>query len=168
MRCPPRKATESLFARGGMACTLLYGALITGIGLAAFLVLPCGILTGRGELPGDFFSWLEQLRELLSQEKILARSQTYAFTVLGMCQLFHAVGMRDVQKSVFAMRPWDNPLMVAACVIGFVLQFAVTEVPFLIGAFGTTHLSGQEWLLLNALAAFPLLAHEVVVLFTKS
>lgn len=168
MRCPPRKATESLFARGGMACTLLYGALITGIGLAAFLVLPCGIMTGRGELPGDFFSWLEQLRELLSQEKILARSQTYAFTVLGMCQLFHAVGMRDVQKSVFAMRPWDNPLMVAACVIGFVLQFAVTEVPFLIGAFGTTHLSGQEWLLLNALAAFPLLAHEVVVLFTKS
>ena len=50
MRCPPRKAAESLFARGGMACTLLYGALITGIGLAAFLVLPCGIMAGRGEL----------------------------------------------------------------------------------------------------------------------
>ena len=167
MRCPPRKSTESLFARGGMACTLLYGALITGIGLAAFLVLPCGILGERGELPGNLFQYVEQIRELLSQERILARSQTYAFTVLGMCQLYHAVGMRDVQKSVLAMRPWDNPLMVAACIVGFVLQFAVTEVPFLISAFGTSSLSGQEWLLLNVLAAFPLLAHEVLI-FTKS
>ena len=167
MRCPPRKAAESLFARGGMACTLLYGALITGIGLAAFLVLPCGILAGRGELSWNLSDWVEGLRELLSREKILARSQTYAFTVLGMCQLYHAVGMRDMQKSVFAMRPWDNPLMVLACVIGFALQFAVTEVPFLIGAFGTSHLSGQEWLLLNVLAAFPLLAHELVVMLRK-
>ena len=167
MRCPPRKAAESLFARGGMACTLLYGALITGIGLAAFLVLPCGIMAGRGELSWNLSDWVEGLRELLSREKILARSQTYAFTVLGMCQLYHAVGMRDMQKSVFAMRPWDNPLMVLACVIGFALQFAVTEVPFLIGAFGTSHLSGQEWLLLNVLAAFPLLAHELVVMLRK-
>lgn len=167
MRCPPRKSTESLFARGGMACTLLYGALITGIGLAAFLVLPCGILAGRGELSWNLAVYVEQIRELLSQERILARSQTYAFTVLGMCQLYHAVGMRDMQKSVFAMRPWDNLLMVAACIIGFVLQFAVTEVPFLIAAFGTSHLSGQEWLLLNVLAAFPLLAHEVVALLKK-
>ena len=167
MRCPPRKAAESLFARGGMACTLLYGALITGIGLAAFLVLPCGILAGRGELSWNLSDWVEGLRELLSREKILVRSQTYAFTVLGMCQLYHAVGMRDMQKSVFAMRPWENPLMVLACVIGFALQFAVTEVPFLIGAFGTSHLSGQEWLLLNVLAAFPLLAHELVVMLRK-
>lgn len=168
MRCPPRKASESLFARGGMACTLLYGALITGIGLAAFLVLPCGILAGSENFFADPMGYFMKIRELLEQEKLLARSQTYAFTVLGMCQLYHAVGMRDVQKSVFAMRPWDNPLMAAACVIGLLLQFAVTEIPFLIGAFGTSHLSGQEWLLLNALAAFPLLAHELVVLFTKS
>ena len=71
MRCPPRKAAESLFARGGMACTLLYGALITGIGLAAFLVLPCGILAGRGELSWNLSDWVEGLRELLSREKYL-------------------------------------------------------------------------------------------------
>ena len=167
MRCPPRKASESLFARGGIACTLFYGALITMIGLAAFLVLPCGILAAEGELVGNPFTWVERLRKLMSREQILAKSQTYAFTVLGMCQLYHAIGMRDVQKSVFAMRPRDNLLMVAACIIGFILQFAVTEIPFLIRAFGTSHLSGQEWLLLSVLAAFPLFAHEVIVLFTK-
>ena len=84
-------------------------------------------------------TWVERLRELMSREQILAKSQTYAFTVLGMCQLYHAIGMRDVQKSVFAMSPRDNLLMVAACIIGFILQFAVTEMPFLIRAFGTSH-----------------------------
>lgn len=168
MRCPPRKASESLFARGGMACTLLYGALITGIGLAAFLVLPCGILADGGTFFQNPMKYFAGIKELLEQESILAKSQTYAFTVLGMCQLYHAVGMRDMQKSVFAMRPWENPLMVAACVIGFALQFAVTEIPFLIQAFGTSHLSGREWLFLNVLAAFPLFAHEIGVVFTKS
>jgi len=43
----------------------------------------------------------------------------------------------------------------------------VTEIPFLIRAFGTSHLSGQEWLLLSVLAAFPLFAHEVIVVFRK-
>ena len=167
MRCPPRKASESLFARGGIACTLFYGALITVIGLAAFLVLPCGILAAEGELVGNPFTWVERFRELMSREQILAKSQTYAFTVLGMCQLYHAIGMSDVQKSVFAMSPRDNLLMVAACIIGFILQFAVTEIPFLIRAFGTSHLSGQEWLLLSVLAAFPLFAHEVIVVFRK-
>lgn len=168
MRCSPRKASESLFARGGMACTLWYGALITGIGLVAFLVLPCGILNNKGVPFQNPLLYIGKIKELLEQESILARSQTYAFTVLGMCQLYHAVGMRDVQKSIFRMKPKDNPLMIAACVIGFVLQIAVTEVPFLITAFGTSHLSGIEWLLLNALAAFPLLAHEIGVVFTKS
>ena len=168
MRCSPRKASESLFARGGMACTLWYGALITGIGLVAFLVLPCGILNNKGVPFQNPLLYIGKIKELLEQESILARSQTYAFTVLGMCQLYHAVGMRDVQKSIFRMKPKDNPLMIAACVIGFVLQIAVTEVPFLITAFGTSHLSGMEWLLLNALASFPLLAHEIGVVFTKS
>ncbi len=42
MRCPPRKASESLFARGGMACTLLYGALITVSVWRHFWCFPAG------------------------------------------------------------------------------------------------------------------------------
>lgn len=53
--------------------------------------------------------------------------QTYAFTVLGLSQLFHAVGMRDVEKSVFRMNPVNNLLMILAVVIGFALQIMVTE-----------------------------------------
>ncbi len=159
MKHSPRKSGESLFARGGLACTCFYGGLIALISLAAFLLLPYTLLKSRGAV-----ITLEALAAVLGQEAVLRKSQTYAFTVLGMAQLFHAVGMRDVHRSVFAMNHWDNKLMIAACAIGFCLQFAVTEVPVLIGAFGTSHLSGREWMLLSLLAAAPLLAHECIAL----
>lgn len=162
MRNSPRKPGESLFARGGLACTCFYGVLITCASLTAFLMLPIGILQARGMEVS-----LPALAQLLQQEAVLAKAQTYAFTVLGMSQLFHAVGMRDAQKSVFQMNHLENKLMILACIVGFALQFAVTEVPFLIDAFGTSHLSGREWLYLVILAASPMAAHEIAVLAGK-
>lgn len=162
MRNQPRQKGESLFAGGGLLCTCFYGMLIAVISLTAFLMLPCTLLKSSGTSIN-----IETLALALRWEGVLPRAQTYAFTVLGMSQLFHAVGMRDVQKSFFCSKPLKNKLMMMACVIGFALQFAVTEVPFLIGAFGTSHLSGREWTILSVLAAFPLLAHEVIVLAGK-
>lgn len=162
MQNEPRKPGESLFSRGGFACTCFYGVLIACISLTAFLTLPCSWLRFQG-LPIN----LQNLAVVLKQDVLLAKSQTYAFTVLGMSQLYHAVGMRDVHCSFFRMKHWDNKLMIAACILGFALQFAVTEVPFLIRAFGTSHLSLREWGMLSILAAFPLLAHECIVLFRK-
>lgn len=157
MRNPPRKAKESLFARGGLACTCFYGFLIAGVSLTAFLHLPLVVLKSR-----DMEITLENLAYVLGSQTLLAKAQTYAFTVLGMSQLYHAVGMRDVQKSIFRMNHLTNKLMIGACVLGFVLQFAVTEVPFLIEAFGTSHLDRTEWMQLSLLAACPLLAHELI------
>ncbi len=159
MRHTPRKAKESLFARGGLLCTCFYGALIAAVSLTAFLMLPCTRLVMEGSKIG-----LSQLAEVLKEPWLLAKAQTYAFTVLGMSQLWHAVGMRDTNRSVFRSHLLGNPLMIFACVMGFLLQFAVTEVPFLIDAFGTSPLSGQEWMRLSILAAMPLLAHEIIAL----
>lgn len=134
MRLPPRKTTESIFARGGLLCTCFYGILIAGISLGAFLLAP----------EGD-----------------LMRGQTYAFTVLGMSQLFHAIGMRDTTRSVFR-KSEGNKLMVVAVLFGGFLQVLVTEIPIFTSAFGTVSLSGKEWGMLSILAAFPLFAHELI------
>ena len=158
MREPPRRPEESLFSRGGLPCMLFYGVLITVISLTAFLKLPVQILAGAGEAIG-----LEAVASVLSDEKVLAASQTYAFTVLGLSQLFHAVGMRDVAKSVFRMDHWNNKLMLAALGIGFFLQFAVTEIPFLVDSFQTVRLTAGEWGSLLLLAAAPMLAHELLI-----
>lgn len=159
MRQKPRRAKESLFARGGLASTCFYGGLIAAVSLTAFLMLPCALLNIRGMGIG-----IPQLTEILKEEWVLSKAQTYAFTVLGMSQLWHAVGMRDMGRSVLRMNHWENKLMIVACVLGFLLQFAVTEIPLLIGAFGTSPLSGREWMRLTVLAAMPMVAHEVIAL----
>ena len=154
------KAKESLFSRGGLGCTCFYGLLIAGISLTAFFLPVLSLM-------GEVSSWPERLtllRSALEKEEFLVRGQTYAFTVLGTCQLFHAIGMRDVNRSVFRMRHFSNKVMLLAFGLGFLLQLAVTELPFLVHAFGTVPLSLGEWGMLTGLAAMPLFAHELIVL----
>ncbi len=158
MRRPPRSKKESLFAGGGLSCTLFYGCLIALISTTAFLQIP--IITLRAD--GGQVT-LEGIRNLLARPEILSRCQTYAFTVLGISQLFHAIGMRDVEKSVFRMKHLENKLMTAAFVIGILLQLLVTEIPYFIKMFGTCSLSLYEWISLIILAAMPLLAHEILL-----
>lgn len=157
MEEPPRGKDESLFSRGGMACTLFYGFLIAVISLAAFLRLPVGILAAEGRR-----ITAESLSLVLGDPAVLARCQTYAFTVLGLSQLFHAVGMRDVGRSVFRMNHLENRLMLAAAALGVFLQVLVTENSRLVALFQTAALSGTEWRELLFLAAAPMAAHELL------
>ena len=160
MKHSPRMATESLFSRGGLACTCFYGVLIAGISLVAFS-LPVLPLLREAEGLGQ---GIAMIREGLTKEAFLLRGQTYAFTVLGLSQLFHAIGMRDVTRSIFRMNHLENRVMLLAFFVGVTLQFAVTELPFLVRAFGTSPLQPREWGILIALAAVPLLAHELILL----
>ncbi len=159
---PPRHRDESLFAGGGWSCTCFYGVLIAVISMLAFLQIPVTLILRAG---GNLSP--AAVRELLTYPDILSRCQTYAFTVLGMAQLFHAIGMRDVETSLFRMNHLGNPLMIAAFAIGLGLQLMVTEVPYFVGLFGTCRLSLPEWVNLLMLASIPLLAHELLVLLSS-
>ena len=158
MSRPPRSPKESLFAHGGLFCTLFYGALIAGISLIAFLTIPIGYIS-----QAEIAFTPEHVRQILSNPEVLQRSQTYAFTVLGFSQLFHAIGMRNVNLSIFRMNHWNNPSMFVAFGIGLFLQIIVTEIPLLTEFFGASRLSLKEWLALTLLSATPLLFHELFV-----
>ncbi len=155
----PRKSNENLFAHGGLACTLCYGTVIAVISITAFLQVPYDVLTVRG-LPVS----LHNLETVLRIPDILNKAQTHAFTVLGMSQLFHAVGMRDVNKSVFRMNHLANRYMIFACTLGIALQALVTEIPYFVALFGTSRLSMREWGILALLSAVPLAVHELLVI----
>lgn len=159
MKKPPRKPGESLFAGGGWFYTLFYGFLIAAVSLAAFFHVPSEVITGRG-----LDISLMTVAAALKEQAVLARAQTYAFTVLGLSELFHAVGMRNVEVSVFKSGLFTNPLMLVAFISGLGLQFAVTEVPFLVSAFRTVILTPGEWGYLLLLASAPLMAHEILIL----
>ena len=158
MREKPRKKGDSLFAKGGLLCVICYGLVIGGVSLAAFLKVPYDRIVAEN-LPISLHNVIEGLQI----SSVLARAQTHAFTVLGISQLFHAIGMRDVNRSVFKMDHKKNPYMLGAFAIGVALQVAVTEIPLLIGLFGTVRLSLTEWMQLMALSATPLIVHELLV-----
>ena len=162
MKRPPRPKDENLFADGGLSCTVFYGLLIGFISISAFLYLPIQTLRASGIAITP-----SHIRELLLLPDVLTRSQTYAFTVLGMSQLFHAIGMRDVDCSLFRMKHFTNKLMILAVVLGIALQALVTTVPYFIKAFGTVPLSFSDWKMLLLLAAMPLLAHEFLYWHAK-
>ena len=158
MRERPRGRDDSLFAKGGLLCVICYGLVIGGVSLAAFLKVPYDRIVAEN-LPISLHNVIEGLKI----SSVLAKAQTHAFTVLGISQLFHAIGMRDVNRSIFKMNHRNNPYMIGAFVIGIALQAAVTEIGPLIGLFGTVRLSLAEWMQLMALSATPLIIHELLV-----
>ncbi len=162
MREKPRRRGESLFAKGGLMCVICYGLVIGGVSLAAFLKVPYDRIVAEG-LPVSLHNVVEGLRI----STVLAKAQTHAFMVLGISQLFHAIGMRDVNRSVFKMNHRNNPYMIGAAAIGIALQIAVTEITPLIRLFGTVRLGLAEWLQLIALSTTPLIVHELLVLAGK-
>lgn len=158
MKEPPRNPKDSMFARGGMAFMIVFGTVIGLVTLAAFLFSPIQHL-----LDANLAVSLHSIIEMLKDEDVLIHSQTYAFTTLAITQLFNAIGVRNFHRSIFRMNHLNNKMMIIAVVAGFVLQVAVTEVPFLTSIFGTVALSFQEWLILTALASTPLWVHEIAV-----
>jgi len=152
MKSKPRRPSESLFSHGGLAMTVFYGFIIGGLTLAAFLLIP---VKNAG---WDF----EKIKLFLSDAENLKTAQTFAFVTLATSQLFHAVGMRNINKSVFRMNHLENKTMILAFFTGLLLQIAVTEVPLLTDMFGTERLSPVQWGELLLISVIPLVVHEII------
>ncbi|MFT9055216.1 MAG: cation-translocating P-type ATPase C-terminal domain-containing protein, partial [Ethanoligenens sp.] len=92
---------------------------------------------------------------------------TLCVTVLAVSQLFHAIGMRNTNRSLFRMNHLENRFMLFAFFLGLILQIVIIEIPILNVFFSTTPLDAPHWLLTFGLALLPLVAHELIVLGKK-
>lgn len=162
MNKPPRKANESLFAHGGTALIIIYGILIAMITLGGFVFTPINYL-----LDNNMSITISNISSALEIESILMKSQTLAFSVLAITELFHAIGMRDVDTSIFKFKLFDNKTMILAFVVGLLAQLAVTEIPFLTTLFDTVSLSVVEWVGIILVSMIPLVMHEIIVVVKK-
>lgn len=160
MNGPPRNPKESLFARGGLALTLFFGLVIGFTTLSAYLFVPVNVLLSQN-LNIDFNS----LKLALSDPLVYTKAQTFAFSVLAISQLFHAIGMRNLNVSIFRINHMANKMMLIALILGLILQVSVTEISFLTNAFGTVPLNPMEWLIIILLSLTPVLFHELLVAF---
>lgn len=166
MKLKPRDPLESLFAHGGLAFTVYNGFMIAGLTLGAFLWSPIIHLQAEGmAITLKNIDWMlaQTFIEHGKEYIVLEHAQTYAFTTLGVSQLFHAIGMRNYDKSLFKQNLFENKAMIGAFVLGLLLQVSVTEIDFLVEVFETSKLSLKEWGNLILLSAVPLLSHEIIV-----
>ena len=152
----PRNPKESLFSRGGYFITFGYGLLITITTVFAFLMIP--IFEGGA-------TSLEGIAQVFKDRpEILAQSQTAAFCVLSLSELFHMLGMTSIRKS-FVHNFWSkNWLLWLSFVLGILLQVAVVNIPGLNSFFSCSPLDFAHWGIVVALAVAPLVVHEIVVL----
>ncbi len=165
MKEKPRAKNESLFAHGGYSILFLYGAFITIITMISFFIIPTSIILNTYGFDGRLFAHIRHI--LLTNEEVLLKSQTFAFTTLSLSQLFHMIGMSNVKNRLFNIIKGKNYVMLLALVIGITLQVLVTEVPFLIEVFKTSSLSLSEWIYLLLISSFPLIMHEIMVSYYR-
>lgn len=159
MKDKPRNPKESLFAHGGIQITLLYGFLIGILTLFAFLSVPIAELNNLGSQIN-----YDSILGILENEDILMRAQTFAFTTLAVCELFHALGMRNTRKTFIRKETFNNKLMLFSVALGVFLQVIVTEIPFLNKFFKTTQLAFSEWCYILGISLLVLIMHEIIVL----
>ena len=159
----PRNPKESLFSRGGYLITFGYGLLITITTVFAFLMIP--IFEGGA-------TSIEDIARILTEtenDATLMQSQTAAFCVLSLSELFHMLGMTSLRKS-FVHNFWSkNWLLWVAFALGVALQIAVVNIPGLNTFFSCSPLDISHWGIVLALSVAPLVVHEIValILFIK-
>jgi Ca2+-transporting ATPase len=136
MHLPPRTADDSIFA-GGLGAKILSRGLAIG-------------LTGLG-----LFAW--KLRSGAS----LAAARTLVIAQIALSQFIHVFDCR-LEKRTGKVGLFSNRWLVGAVALSMVMVIGIIHLPGLHGMFGTTCLTGGEWLLALAVAAFTSLADMTV------
>lgn len=158
MEDKPRSPKENLFAHGGVALLIIYGI---SIGLTTLVGFILGCFEAHN--PTVPFS-LDALFNIdFSDNLVVAEGRTFAFTVLAVSEIFHAVGMRNTKKSIFKFNNLNNKMMIAAAALGLISQFVVVETP--VGRiFGSVPLTFAQWMIVLGLSLLPIVLHEIIVL----
>jgi Ca2+-transporting ATPase len=153
----PRKKDESIFEKNGLFIIVFYGILIFIITSISYLILPVISLIEM-KVPLNLYN----VKMVLSNQDILNKSRTFAFTTLGITQLFHMIGMCNIKENIVNILKNKNVFRLIAFVIGFILQILVTEVPLFINIFKTYRLSFVDWVWLILISMTPLFFHQII------
>ena len=121
----PREKNEGLFANGGLINTIVYGILIAFLTAIAFLVPALK----ESVYLGYRFN-LQTIKLIFENKDILLTSQTYAFVVLSLSELFYSLSVRNISKSVIRKDILKNHYLNLAIAIGVLLTGGMIFLPF--------------------------------------
>ena len=153
-----RKKDESFFSNGGIKIIVVYGLMIAFLTSLSFLLLPIMNILRNGEGIN-----LATISKYLSNEAILIKSRTLAFTTLSFSQLYHMYGMSNVRKKFTHIFKNRNSLMKIAFILGISLQALVICIPYFSMIFRVCSLSIFEWIYVLLISSTPLIVHEFLI-----
>jgi P-type Ca2+ transporter type 2C len=122
MSRPPRPPQQSVFANGRGLHMIWVGMFMAGIALSL-----------QGWAINHGLHW-----------------QTIVFNVLCLSQLGHVMAIRSENRSLFSIGIFSNKPLLGAVLLAFLLQFAITYIPFLQPIFKTEALTLNEFFLVGA------------------
>ena len=161
MSLKPRDPNEGIFANGGLLITFGYGAILTiGVIIAYFIPAWMNNVHGLINIKTFYETTVNEFGDLY----MLNQARTMSFTALALGELFHMLGMSDINHSFVHVFKDKNWMMAIAFVIGLLLQLLVIEVRAVRNVFSTENLDTTEWLFTALLSLIPLIIHEIIVL----
>ena len=146
MKVPPVKS-GTLFERGVIVRILTHGLIITAASLAAY--------------------WIAEACYGNTPEEKHAIAMTMTFLVLALSQLVHAVNQRSNPDSVFKPGQGHNRYLYGAIAGSLLILVFVSFVPGVMGFFELVYLNVWQYLIVLALAMFPLVAVEISKIFLR-
>ena len=159
----PRNINESIFSNKGWFTILFYGLIIGLLSFASYLYVPISYMINN-----DIKVSFSEINYLLSNNNdILNKAQTYAFSTLALSQLFHSLGIKDINKSIFNKSTYNNKLLIISLLFGIAIQLVVTMVPSISMVFKTSLLSINEFIIMLLFSIIPLFIHEILIIFKK-
>jgi Ca2+-transporting ATPase len=139
MKRPPRNPKENLFA-GTFGLHILFMGLLIGL---------ITLATQWWAIANDDAHW-----------------QTMTFTVLCFAQLFHVIGIRSSDRSIFRIGFFSNKSMVVALIVTVLLQLMIIYTPFFNKVFHTQPLTLNELLITIAISSATFWAVELAKFWT--
>lgn len=133
MNRPPRPPQQSVFANGRGAHMIWVGMLMAGIALSL-----------QGWAINHGLHW-----------------QTIVFNVLCLSQLGHVMAIRSQNQSLFKLGIFSNNPLIGSVILAFLLQFAITYIPFLQAIFKTESLTVNEFILVAVASSLVFFAVEI-------
>lgn len=146
MKVPPVKS-GTLFEKGVIARIVLHGLFITMASLSAY--------------------WIAEACFGATEEETHAIAMTMTFMVLALSQLVHAINQRSNYDSVFRPGQGHNKFLYGAMAGSLAIVAFVSFVPGVMDFFELVYLEWYQYLIVLALALFPLVAVEISKIFMR-
>lgn len=147
MKVPPVKS-GTLFERGVIARIVLHGLFITAASLSAYWIA-------------------EACYGSADDGSKHAIAMTMTFMVLALSQLVHAINQRSNYDSVFRPGQGHNHFLYGAMAASLAIVAFVSFVPGVMDFFELVYLEWYQYLIVLALAVFPLVAVEISKVFLR-